>query len=107
TTSASGTAWPRRSDAIGDLIADLPDNGECRRQCDEDIPVNLFGLTGMTSGRREDQSSVSLDRIGATDATVWPSSRFITRTPVAPRPCGEVSRAGSTERVAVRHTGAP
>ena len=27
-------------------------------------------------------------------ATVWPSSRFITRTPVASRPCEEISRTG-------------
>ena len=28
----------------------------------------------------------SLAMIGATEATVWPESRFITRTPVASRP---------------------
>jgi hypothetical protein len=38
------------------------------------------------------QSSSSAPKIGATDATVWPSSRLMTRTPVASRPCDEMSR---------------
>ena len=32
--------------------------------------------------------------MGATEATTWPASRFMTRTPVASRPCDEMSRTG-------------
>ena len=39
-------------------------------------------------------SSSSACSTGATAATDWPSSRFITRTPVASRPCDEMSRTG-------------
>ena len=50
------------------------------------------GLSTVTREHARQAQSASLARIGATDATVWPSSRFITRTPVAPRPCEEISR---------------
>ena len=49
---------------------------------------------GRRSGGRSSVSRSSLARIGATEATVWPASRFITRTPVASRPCEEISRTG-------------
>ena len=56
-------------------------------------PSQAAPSTRAAPGRRTLRRS-SLARIGATEATVWPSSRFITRTPVAPRPCEEISRTG-------------
>ena len=49
--------------------------------------------------RRRYAVSSSAERTGATDATVSPSPRFMTRTPVASRPCEEIPRTSIRMRV--------